>query len=369
MKILVEIGHPAHVHFFKHAIEIWKERGHELVVAARKKEMALSLLRAHRIESICLSRAGRGISGLMAEMLARDFRLWRLVRCFQPDVMTSIGGTWISHVSKITGRPAVVFYDTENARTSNAITYPFVSALCTPRCYLERTGLGQRHLCYPGYHELAYLRPDYFQPDPETASFLQFSGREKCFLLRFISWKAGHDLSESGLTLGAKRYLVDMLKPFGRVFISSEAPLPEDLQAHSLPVPAHSVHDLMARSTLVIGESATMASEAAVLGIPAVFISDTGRGYIKEQEERYGLVYHYTNRQTEQAFRRIERLIEWPDLLDRWKEKRKAMLNDTIDVTSFVVDFIENFPESLSTYRRKWASIQQEGGRGSRRDG
>jgi len=40
----------------------------------------------------------------------------------------------------------------------------------------------------------------------------------------------------------------------------------------------------MAYCRAFIGESATMASEAAVLGVPAVYAAETGRSYTDEQE-------------------------------------------------------------------------------------
>ena len=93
-----------------------------------------------------------------------------------------------------------------------------------------------------------------------------------------------------------------------------------------------------------------MASEAACLGIPAVFISNTGRGYTTEQDKRYGLIRHYS-------------LDRWPEILDTmkawasqdlneaWQEKRRVMLKDKIDVTPWLVDLIEGYPESMDRAR------------------
>ncbi len=40
MRILVDIGHPAHVHFFKNFIWEMEKRGHEFIVTARDKDVA-----------------------------------------------------------------------------------------------------------------------------------------------------------------------------------------------------------------------------------------------------------------------------------------------------------------------------------------
>ena len=98
---------------------------------------------------------------------------------------------------------------------------------------------------------------------------------------------------------------------------------------------------------MIIGESATMASEAACLGIPAIFISNTGRGYTTEQDKKYGLIKHYTLNQWEQVISTIKSWIN-NDISKEWKEKQIKMLNDKIEVTDFIVDFISNYPFKLS---------------------
>jgi predicted glycosyltransferase len=358
MRLLIEIGHPAHVHFFRHAINIWKSKGHELLVVSRDKEITNYLLNAYQINSICISKAGHGVVSLFKEMLLRDFRLWQLARRFKPDIMTSIGGTWISQVSKLIRKPAIVFYDTENATVSNAITYPLVAALCTPKCYQSETKLGVRHLRYPGYHELAYLHPRRFKPDLKVLSAFRLEVSDRYFIVRFVSWEAGHDIREKGMPLQDKKKLVDMLSDHGKVFISSESVLPPELQRYSSPISPEQIHHVMAHATMVVGESATMASEAAALGVPAIFISDTSRGYISEQERNYGLVYRFTNKQTNEAIKKIDDLLSRADLRREWQEKRKKMLDDSIDVTSFIVDFINDYPQSLYRYHERWTALQ-----------
>ena len=360
MKILVEVGHPAHVHFFRHPISMWKERGHRVLVVSRRKDITEDLLRAFGIEAMSISRSGKGTVGLFVEMIVRDYRLWRLARQFRPDILTSIGGTWISQISKIVRKPAVVFYDTENAVISNAITYPLVAALCTPKCYDQRTKLGRKHLRYPGYHELSYLHPNRFNPDPDMLSVYGVSPSRTFFVVRFVSWEAGHDLRETGLGFKKRKQIITLLTKYGEVFVTTEASLPHELAKKVSVIHSEHIHHLMAFSTMVVGESATMASEAAMLGVPAFYIADTTRGYIAEQQRRYGLVYHFRNSEIDNALGKIEELLAYQNLRDTWKKKRQNMLEDMIDVSEFVVEMIDQFPTSFHHFRNRWAHIQQE---------
>jgi len=46
-------------------------------------------------------------------------------------------------------------------------------------------------------------------------------------------------------------------------------------------------------------------------------------------------------------------LIQQPDLKGQWAKKQGRLLTDKIDVTKFMVDFIENYPESFEKYKPK----------------
>jgi predicted glycosyltransferase len=229
----------------------------------------------------------------------------------------------------------VVFYDTENATSTNRWVYPLAAAVCTPDCY--SAPVRGNHITYPGYHELAYLHPDRFIPDPAVPAAAGLRPGEWFALLRFVGWQASHDLRDSGLTAAGKRAVTEQLAQSGRVFVSSEGPLPEDLPAEPIPVPAAQVHHLMAAAAIMVGESATMASEAAVLGVPAVLISDTGRGYTDDQERRYGLVRRVSPGDPEDITTAV---AEMGKERSRHLESRRTLLGDKIDTTDWMVHFI-----------------------------
>jgi len=134
------------------------------------------------------------------------------------------------------------------------------------------------------------------------------------------------------------------------VFITSEKPLPEEFEKYRISVSPEKMHDLLYYATLLYGESATMASECAVLGTHAIFCDFAGRGYTDEEERDYGLVYNFKLDESSQE-RSIEKAVELlqdPGLKEKGREKQKRLLNDKIDVTAFMVWFIENYPKSIA---------------------
>jgi len=342
MRFVVDILHPAHVHFFRNFISQMEARGHEFLVTARKKECAVELLDAYAIHHTVISHQARGLHGFAYEFLQRGWRFFQKVKPFRPDYLLGIMGPTIAVVGRLLSSKTVIFYDTEFARSTNWFAYPLADYVCTPECYQGSAGTHQ--VRYPGYHELAYLHPSRFTPDPSIREEAGLKQQETLFLMRFVSWEASHDVGEKGLSYANKLKLARILSARGRLFISSEGELPDELKPYGLPIPIHRVHHLMAQASLLVGESATMASECAVLGVPAVFISKTSRGYIDDEQRRYGLVQHYTHQQQNEAIAAVESMVGDPHLAERASQARQKLLAERIDVTAWMIDFFSERP-------------------------
>lgn len=342
MRILVDLTHPAHVHFFRHPIALWRERGHDVVVTSRRKDITAELLACFDLEHDDLGPARKGLAGLAIELPVRTAGLCRRIRRLKPDVLTAIGGVWIAQAGLYCRVPSVVFYDTENAWLSNLLTYPFCTAVVTPRCYEGKVPLG-KHRTYAGYHELCYTHPKRFQPDESVLARYGLAPGEPFVVLRQVAWGAAHDVSDHGFT--SLVAVVRELEEFGRVLISSEGDLPDELAAHRLSGSPELVHHLLAYARLYIGESATMASESATLGTPAIFVSTSVRGYTNEQEHRYGLTYTFSDPHTAQrdALAKAKEILADPTSKTQWQEKRRRMLAETIDVAEHVTGLVESF--------------------------
>jgi predicted glycosyltransferase len=189
-------------------------------------------------------------------------------------------------------KPGINFQDTENAQLMLTLSLPFSRVYCTPHCF--NRDLGKKHIRFKGYMELAYLHPRYFTPNESIFECLPIKRDEKYVVMRFVSWGASHDIGHKGISLKMKRKAVEQISSYARVLISSEGDLPEDLQSYRIDIPPERMHDALAYASLLYGESATMASECAVLGTPAIYLDNQGRGYTDEQEKKYGLVFNFT---------------------------------------------------------------------------
>ncbi|MEW5733831.1 MAG: DUF354 domain-containing protein [Thermodesulfobacteriota bacterium] len=339
MHILADITHPAHVHFFKNAIALWRRAGHKVTITTRGKDITLTLLDNLGLAYTHLGPASVGLSGLARELPVRDCKLARVILREKPDVLVAIGGVFIAHAGFLTRTPSVVFYDTENARLQNLITYPLSTLVVTPDCY-EAWAPKKKNIRYAGYHELAYCHPLRFTPDPAVLSLFGLKEGERFIVVRLVSWGATHDVLDKGVT--DAEMAVGRLSDFGKVLITSERPLPGALEKHRITASPELVHHLLYYADLFIGESATMASESACLGTPAVFVSTSVRGYTNEQGRRYGITFTYSDPDTgeAEALKKAEEILADPEGKKKWREKSAAMLRDKIDVTDFMVNLI-----------------------------
>jgi len=345
-KILIDIGHPAHVHYFRNFIKIMEGKGYQFMIASRNKEIAHYLLKKYDIPFIDRGKGQNGLVGKANYYFKAVHFIYKMAKTFGPGIILSFGSPYVAIVSKLLGKPHVAFDDTENAKLEHLMYVPFTRNILTPSCYTKN--LGNKQTRFNGYMELCYLHPKYFTPDPSILDTLGLRRDEKYVIMRFVSWGASHDRGHSGLSLEMKKKAVKEVSKYGRVFISCEGELLDDLKQYQINIPPEKMHDALSFATLLYGESATMASECAVLGTPAIYIDNEGRGYTDEEEEKYGLVFNYTESAKDQelSVQKGVELLKTPNIKGEWQKKREKMLSDKIDVTAFMVWLIENYPES-----------------------
>ncbi len=345
MRLLIDILHPAHVHIFKNLIRELGERGHEVRITMREKDVARDLLDQYGFPYEILSQQRSGL-GLAAEFATRNARLWSVAERFRPHFLVGCMGPSITAVGRLRRLLArdrarvVVFYDTEMAALTNTFVYPLADYVCTADCYYGF--VPGNHITYPGYQQLAYLHPNRFTPDRAVVSQAGIDPDAPFSVVRFVSYQASHDVGTAGISNQKKIELVRGLAEHGRVLLTSEKELPPELEPYRVKLPASQMHHVLAFARLLVGESATMASESAVLGVPAVYISPRGRGFTDDQERRYGLVQNFTAERYQQDWvGAVKKLAADPKLTERARAAHAHLLREKIDVTAWMLDFFE----------------------------
>jgi len=336
-KILFDIGHPADVHFFKNLVWEMEKRGHEVIITARKKESTFELLDYYNFDFIDLGENKKGLFKKAIGLVQTDYKLYRISKKFKPDVLTGFASPYITHVAKMIGKKSILFNDTEHAKLNNRLSIPYSDYFITPSSFIG--DYGEKHSRFDGYKELAYLHPNWYRDEKDALKELDIKKNEPYFIVRLVSWQASHDVGYKGASKEDILKLIKTLEKEGRVFLSSEY-YDKDFEEYYIKVHPAKIHTLMAHSTMYIGEGATMATEAAVLGKPSLFISPlSGKlGYLDELEKKYGLLFSFKT--LEGSLNKIQDILG-SYFSKEWDQKKKRMLKDKIDVTSFMIDFFE----------------------------
>jgi len=342
-KILIDVGHPAQVHQFKYLYRDLKDNGYEVLFVAKDKEVSEYLLKAFDIEYLIIDKTKKGIFSKIINLPKVYLKMYKIIKEFNPDVILSRFSFQSSHLAFFLGIPHVGFTDTEHVNLSDKLTVPFVDVKITANSYLKN--LGNNHFRYNGNIELFYLHPNRFKPDIKIKKELGLNIDERYAIVRFVSWDAHHDIGKKGMSDKIKYELVEKLSQHVKVFITSENELPSEFEKYRINIKPDRMHHALAFAYIYVGEGGTMASEAACLGTPSVYVNELNMGYLDEEVE-YGLLYSFRN--LDGVIEKVMEIVANHDVENKYKYKLKKYLSSKIDVSSFVYWFIENYPQSIN---------------------
>ena len=376
MNVLIQLGHPAHFHLYKNVAKNLIADGNQVLFVIKSKDILETLLQNAGLPYVNINQhTHRGSKfGVLWDMLTREIKLIRLCRKHKIDLLTGSTpdvahvGWWLRKWRVNTGED-----DAAAVPLFGKIAAPFVQCLTTP-IVCDNGIMENKSAKYPSYHELAYLHPNHFTPDPKIVEAYGIDTSKPYFVMRFASLNAHHDSGIKGINTEIAERLVKILEPFGTIYITSERPLEPQFEKYRIKINPLDMHHVMAFASLYIGDSQTMAAEAGVLGVPFVRFNDfVGRiGYLRELEDVYELGYgihasvlpadspiHRNDGSVqpsgvEELYKRVEQLVAMPSEQRRkvWTERRKQMLSDKVDCAKFLTWFIENYPQSAEEIRK-----------------
>lgn len=368
MRIVFDINHPAHVHFFKNLIWQIRQKGHQVLITASEKDVALHLLDCYQFEYVNLGSYGKSLLQKLVNVPVMDFKMYQAVRRFNPDILMGLGSIRAAHASKLLGKPCINFEEDEHSPEQHLLYYPFSDIVFTPSSF--KLSLGQKQVRYNSFHELAYLHPNYYVPNPQVLKEMGLSEDDNIFLLRFGAKDATHDTRCKKFKKEYIEPLVKLLADKGRVIVSSEIELEDDLKQYQYRLGPEKYIDLLYYCKMYVGEGYTSAEEAAVMGVPALHFERlwiNGRsssvapliGVLSELQDKYQLLYSFCDEI--ELLKKVEELLGRIDLVkEEWSRKREALLKDKIDLTAFMVWMIENFPQSYYQLKYNQATAPLE---------
>ena len=357
MNVLIQLSHPAHYHLYKKVAKNLMDDGHKVFILIKTKDILEDLLKQSGLPYYNILKEAHRSSklGIFIDMLVRDWRILRFAQKNKIDLLT--GSTVeVAQVSWLMRKYSVntAEDDMRIVPLFQKLAGPFIQTLLSP-VTCDNWKLENKSIKYAGYHKLAYLHPNQFAPDVSVVR-RYFKSDNNYFILRFAQLKAYHDIEAKarGINTEIAQHLIDMLSVHGDVYITSERELEPQFEKYRLHINPLDIHHVLAFAKMYIGDSQSMAVEAAMLGTPSLRFNDfAGKiGVLEELEHKYELTYGIPSSQPQQLYQKVEELLALPNLKDVFQERRQKMLTEKIDVTAFFTWFVENYPESREEMRK-----------------
>ncbi len=348
MKIIFDVGHPAHIHYFRNSASILERNNHSVLFTVRDKEITVYLINKYNIKHIVVGKNGNNYSQKIYYAFKTIKNLLNVCKFYRPDLIVSFYSPYASFVSKILKIPSIGFADSDEAKASIFMAKYFTDYSLTPDCF--NGNLGKNHYRFKSYMELSYLHPDIFKPRDEVLKMLKVKENEKVTLIRLVAWNALHDKDKHGLSFDEIMEIIKLTSNYSKVFISSERELPKEFKSFQLKIPPEFFHDFLYYCNLYIGEGATTASECCMLGIPAIYINESNAGTLISQEN-YGLLLNF-RKFSKDILRKAEIIISDSSYKIKILKKRNKILKEKINLSKFIVWLIENFPTSFKILKK-----------------
>lgn len=284
---------------------------------------------------------------ILAGLMKRDYRMWKIARKYQPDLFIGSDPS-LSHVATYMRKPCIIIGEDDYSviRKLAWLMLPLADCILSPSV-CNMGPWEKKKISFDGYMKLAYLHPSEFHPD--RSKVMVPSGTEYC-LIRLAKLAAHHDSGIRGLDISIIEKVIRTVQQQGiKVFIDSEYMLPESLLQYSLEIPKQEIHHFMAFARFIISDSQSMSVEASILGIPSIRYNDfAGRiSVLEELEHKYGMTFGINPSEPDKLFSKLEEFLKTADLNGKFIMKRNEMLAEKINVKKFAVWFIHNYPSSL----------------------
>jgi predicted glycosyltransferase len=269
MKILADISHPAHINFFKHALEILQNEGHEVMITGLRRgklprilEKEMSMFPVHYVGS----HHGNKYSIIVDANLKKAVNLFRFVKKHTPDIGISVGSFNLGAVLKLFGKPNLQF-DDDPERPVNVFLEKLTSSSLYFPPIVESNG---KVKTMNALKEWAYLTPKYFKPNIKAIAGYPVTPGNYIFVREVSTGSLNYEGQQANLIASIanefpRNYKVllsledkSTIKQYPAEWILLEEPI-------------NDIHSLMYYSKMVVSSGDSMAREGAMLGVPALY--------------------------------------------------------------------------------------------------
>lgn len=338
MKFVFVVNTPAQAHQYRPAVQELVERGHDPLILARDYGYTADLLAYHDVPYEIYGETGMAKSSLYQRLPKHYYQVCKRVWQYDPAVVFG-RSVFAAHAGALARVPTVLVVDSEVTSIDHRLSRPVADVILTPHTFTK--DLGRRHYRFTGFTECAYLHPDVWEPTTDIRDELGLEPAERYAILRFNCLRAHHDVGESGFTVDQRDRLIEAVADHATVFVSDEAVEGGAAAPSARAFDLHPalMHDALAGADLLVADTQTMVTEAALLGTPAIrsnsFVGESDMGNFIELEEE-GLIRNHAA--FDDVLASAHELLANDEIQDEWDRRAREYMDTKINLTELIVD-------------------------------
>lgn len=340
MKIAIDIGHPAHVNFFKVAAKRFKDEGHEVTIIYLDRGKLPSIVAKEYGEfnmvKIGMHRGSR-ISVIYDANLKRFFQLAKYLYKNRFDIGLGVGSFNFGGVLKLLTIPNFQFDDDPERGLNTILEKLTATSLFFPPI-IENFGNVRN---FKALKEWAYLSPKYFTPNPAVLSEYGLKEKDYIFIREISTGSLNYVKQKANIVATFAR----KMRKTENVVLSLENKkkagyYPDNW--HILEEPIKDIHSIIYYSRLVISSGDSMAREGAMLGVPSIycgFREMKANGILENKK----MLYHV----------RPEEVIKYVELLNQGEYSeferakfRRSLEAEWVDVSDLIYNSVMNLMDN-----------------------
>jgi predicted glycosyltransferase len=341
MKIVIDIAHPAHVNFFKKALRLLSDQGHEILITGLRRGKLPRILEnelsEYPIEYVG-KHTGSKFSIIYEANIKKFFKLFFFVMKHKPDFGLSVGSFNLGAVMKIFGRPNLQF-DDDPERPVNVMLEKLTS---TRLFFPPITEAGGNVETMQALKEWAYLTPKYFRESSDEISRYSLESKNYIFVREVSSGSLNYQDQQSNIVASfARQFPKDM-----PVLLSLEDKHTIDQYPKDwilLEEPVQDIHSLIYHSRMLVSSGDSMSREGAMLGVPSIYCG------IREMKAnqlmmKRNMLFRAT---PEEAPALMKKIVAGELEVKDQQAFRRQLLEEWDDITEFIINQIHKYKKPL----------------------
>lgn len=344
MRVLFFYVHPAKYHLFSNAISLLQKEGHHVDIAIVNKEVLSDLLDKKGVKYFNLFPNGRKSNYLpykLNAILGVVRTLWKLFLltwnnkydCYVTDDVITILG-------KFQGVPSIAFTDND---LKTVKLYKIIFQTATKIIAPSSTDVGEfanKKIGFNGNKAIAHLHPKYFHLDKGVLSKYNLQDK-KLFIIRLAKLNAGHDLhGNPGVTDRDLDELIASIPNEYTILISTERKISSVHEKYLMKIDPVDFTQILAFSRFYVGDSGTIATEAAMLGVPNILINNIAKdcGVHVDLNRNWNLQYYFDS--YTEAKEKLKELLENLDCYNEFQRNKNRYFGSCDDFNEILINSI-----------------------------